>query len=168
MSGWVALFRAVNVGGTGKLEMARLRKAASAAGFAEVATYIASGNLVFASDLGEVDLRDRLTEAVEAEFGGCPHFLLRTAADMAAVAARNPFPHGEGSKVLVVFTDGEPSAEGARHQADEEIAPGEREVFVHFPSRMGNSKLILPASKSGTGRNMNTLAKLAAMASERR
>jgi len=43
---------------------------------------------------------------------------------------------------------------------------GDREIFVHYPSGMGRSKLKIPAAKTGTARNMNTVAKLAEMASK--
>ena len=51
-------------------------------------------------------------------------------------------------------------------QKDEEIRLGDREIFVHFPSGMGRSKLKIPAARTGTARNMNTASKLAAMAAE--
>jgi uncharacterized protein (DUF1697 family) len=48
---------------------------------------------------------------------------------------------------------------------DEEIRLGAREIYVYYGSGMGKSKLKIPAAKSGTARNMNTVAKLAEMAS---
>ena len=49
MTVFIALLRAVNVGGTGKLPMTKLRAMCEAAGFTDVRTYIASGNVVFGS-----------------------------------------------------------------------------------------------------------------------
>lgn len=49
MTEYVALLRAVNVGGTGKLPMAALTQMCEAVGFEKVRTYIASGNVVFQS-----------------------------------------------------------------------------------------------------------------------
>jgi uncharacterized protein (DUF1697 family) len=49
-------------------------------------------------------------------------------------------------------------------QADEEIRLGKREIFVHYASGMGRSKLRIPAAKTSTARNMNTVAKLAEIA----
>lgn len=43
---------------------------------------------------------------------------------------------------------------------------GTREIYVHYVAGMGRSKLKIPAAKSGTARNMNTVAKLAEMASK--
>jgi len=48
---YVALLRAVNVGGTGKLPMAALKAMCETIGCTNVRTYIASGNVVFDSRL---------------------------------------------------------------------------------------------------------------------
>ncbi|HEY0489493.1 MAG TPA: DUF1697 domain-containing protein, partial [Telluria sp.] len=53
MTTFIALLRAVNVGGTGKLPMTELKAMCEAAGFTNVRTYIASGNVVFDSALAE-------------------------------------------------------------------------------------------------------------------
>ena len=57
MTSYVALLRAVNVGGTGKLPMSELKSMGEAAGFADVRTCIASGNLLFTSRLGEAAVK---------------------------------------------------------------------------------------------------------------
>ncbi len=43
---------------------------------------------------------------------------------------------------------------------------GDKEIFVFYGSSMGRSKLKIPAAKTGTGRNMNTVAKLVEIASK--
>jgi uncharacterized protein (DUF1697 family) len=48
--------------------------------------------------------------------------------------------------------------------ADEQIALGRREIYVHYPRGQGTSRLIIPAAKAGTARNMNTVMKLAELA----
>ena len=53
MTHYIALLRAVNVGGTSKLPMSELKAMCETAGFADVRTYIASGNVLFTSKLGE-------------------------------------------------------------------------------------------------------------------
>jgi uncharacterized protein (DUF1697 family) len=72
--------------------------------------------------------------------------------------------------VIVLFLDGTTSAktlEGVTGQAsDEVIRLGGREIYVWYGSGVGRSKLKIPVAKDGTGRNMNTVAKLAAMAAE--
>jgi hypothetical protein len=51
MGAFVALLRAVNVGGTGKLPMSDLKDICEELGFAAIRTYIASGNVVFETDI---------------------------------------------------------------------------------------------------------------------
>ena len=57
MTPTIALLRAVNVGGTGKLTMADLRTLCAGIGFARARTYIASGNVVFDTDLTEAEAK---------------------------------------------------------------------------------------------------------------
>jgi uncharacterized protein (DUF1697 family) len=166
MTGWVALLRAVNVGGTTKLPMDRLKAFGEKAGFAHVRTYIASGNLVFAGGDGEDAIRERLDALIEAEYGRRLGVVVRSAEEMAKVAARNPFAEHPANRVLALFADGPLSLDGLRHQGDEQLALGEREIFVHYPSGQGRSRLVIPAAREGTARNMNTVAKLAEMAKE--
>ncbi len=53
-----------------------------------------------------------------------------------------------------------------RGQRDEQIQLGHREIYVHYGEGMSTSKLVIPAAKTGTARNMNTVATLAKMAAE--
>lgn len=166
---YVALLRAVNVGGTGKLPMAALKAMCEDAGFKAARTYIASGNALFRSDLAEAEVRAALDARLLAFAGKPVGVLVRTAAEMAAVVARNPFAAESGNRVGALFTDAKlpPGAlDGVTGQADEQLRLGLREVFVFHPSGMGQSRLRVPAGKEGTMRNMNTVAKLAEMAAD--
>ncbi len=91
MSRFVALLRAVNVGGTGKLPMAELTAICVRCGFDGVRTYIASGNVVFAAEGDEMTIRTALEAELRAYAGKAVGVLVRTAAEIAAVAAANPF-----------------------------------------------------------------------------
>ena len=46
---------------------------------------------------------------------------------------------------------------------DEEVQLGTREIYVHFPAGIGTSRLKIPTARSGTARNMNTIARLIAL-----
>lgn len=168
----IALLRAVNVGGTGKLPMAELRSIAKAAGFTDVRTYIQSGNLVFSSDQELLVVREALEQRLERYAGKPVGILLRTADEMQEVLDANPFPQAEPSKVGVLFLDAAPPSDTdatVKGQADEEVALGHREVYIHYPSGMGRSKLRMPAlatMSAGTTRNINTVAKLVKLAAE--
>jgi uncharacterized protein (DUF1697 family) len=164
MTAWVALLRGVNVGGNNKLPMERLTAIGEKAGFTNVRTYIASGNLVFASDKSEDAIRAKLDRLIEQEAGKKLGVVVRSAEEMADTARRNPFADQPGNRVVAIFADGELSLDGIRHQADEVPKLGKREIFVHYPTGQADTKLVIPAAKDGTARNMNTVAKLAEMA----
>lgn len=168
MHSYVALLRAVNVGGTGKLPMAELRAMCERAGFADARTYIASGNVVFRSALAERAVVVALESRLAAYAGKPVGVLVRTAAEMAAVLAANPFPDAPGNRVVAIFLDTPPPADALAHASgcrDEALALGRREIYVHYGSGMADSRLRIPAAKAGTARNINTVARLAAMAS---
>lgn len=169
MTRYVALLRAVNVGGTGKLAMADLKAICREAGFADVETYIASGNAVFASKAKPVSVKAALETRLRAFAGKPVGVMLRTAAEMAAVLKANPFPKTEPRYTYAIFLERPPSRDAlaqARGQKDEEMRLGKREIYVYYPSGMGRSRLRIPGDEAGTARNMNTIAKLAEMASK--
>jgi uncharacterized protein (DUF1697 family) len=164
----VALLRGVNVGGTGKLAMTDLKAMCEAAGFANVRTYIASGNALFESGLSEGAVKAALEARLHAHGGRPVSLAVRTAAEMADVAAHNPFAGAPGNRVVAIFLD-DPPPRGALEAAsgkgpDEALALGRREIYVRYGSGMASSKLRIPAARVGTARNMNTVTKLAALA----
>jgi uncharacterized protein (DUF1697 family) len=163
----IALLRAVNVGGTGKLPMAELKAMAKKIGFENPRTYIASGNLVFESDLDPAEARRKLEAELEAYAGKPVGVIMRTPQDMQAVLDANPYPDAPGNRCVVTFLDDAPPADlqdTLKHQAGEKVAPGKREIYIHYGDGMGQSKLVVLAAKTGTGRNLNTVAKLVEMA----
>ena len=88
---------------------------------------------------------------------------------MAEVSAKNPFPKAAPNRTMAIFLDEAPPKDTiatARGRKDEEIKLGKREIYVHYGEGMGQSKLAIPAAKTGTARNMNTVATLAKMAAE--
>jgi uncharacterized protein (DUF1697 family) len=167
MTNYVALLRAVNVGGTGKLPMAQLRAMCESLGFANVRTYIASGNVVFSSKLSETAVKKKLEHALETYAGKPVGVLIRTAAELAAVLDANPFKSAAPNRTVAIFLDAPPPADslsGVSGQQTEEIALGVREIYVHYGNGMAKSKLKIPAAKTGSARNMNTVATLATWA----
>lgn len=170
MTAYIALLRAVNVGGTGKLPMTELAAMCEAAGFDKVKTYIASGNVVFTSSKSETAVKAALETAMEKYAGKPVGVMVRTAAEMAAVRDGNPFAHAPGNRVVATFLDEAPPKDAltqATNVDGEEMALGKREIYIRYTDQgMGDSKLKIPAAKAGTARNMNTVAKLAEMAAK--
>ena len=97
MTAFVALLRAVNVGGTGKLPMSELKAMCEALGFEGVRTYIASGNVVFTSRKSEAAVKKALEARLEAYAGKPVGVMVRTAAEMQAVLAGQSVSEGRGA-----------------------------------------------------------------------
>lgn len=169
MTSYVALLRAVNLGPYNKLPMAELKAMADALGLLRARTYIASGNLLFDSSADEATVKAMLEARLAAYAGKPVPVMIRTAAEMAAIRNANPFPAAPGNRVVAILLDAAPPADAlahARHVDGEQMALGGREIFVRYTDTgMAASKLVIPAARLGTGRNMNTVAKLAALAS---
>ena len=167
MTAYVALLRAVNVGGTGKLPMTELTAMCAAAGFDKVKTYIASGNVVFTSAKSEDAVRAAIEKPLEKYAGKPVGVIVRTAAEMADALKRNPFDDKPGNRVVALFVDGDIPKDALDHAKgvkDEQMKLGKREIYIFYGDGMADSRLAIPAAKAGTARNMNTVAKLAEMA----
>jgi uncharacterized protein (DUF1697 family) len=166
---FVVLLRAVNVGGTGKLPMSDLERLCEQAAFQNVRTYIASGNVVAERDGSEADAKAALEAKLQSYAGKPIGVIVRTAAEMAKVAANNPFSERTANTTVAIFLDHAPAPDALKSvkgQANEGMQLGEREIYIHYPDGIGRSKLRIPAADKGTARNMNTVAKLAAMAAK--
>ena len=157
MTAYIALLKAVNIGGTGRLPMADLVKLCEEAGFKKVKTYIASGNAIFTSPKSAKQVESVLEQKVEEYFGK----------PVPALKA-SPFHEMPGNKAAICFLDAPPPEDlfaGARHQTNEEAVAGKREIYLYYPDGAGQSKFVLPAARKGTARNMNTINKLVELAS---
>lgn len=164
---YAALLRAVNVGGTGKLAMTDLARLCEKAGFCDVKTYIQSGNVVFTCGGREPAVKKALEQALAKHIGKPVAVMIRTAGELEATIAANPFPKAEPNRLLITFFDEalpKGAVDGIEGPDGERLAIRGRELFIHYPNGMGASKLKAPAAlKVGTGRNLNTVNKLAAM-----
>ena len=163
------MLRAVNVGGTGKLPMTELRTMCEAAGFTNVRTYIASGNVVFDSTLAKRAAQQALERSLEAYAGKPVGVLIRTGKEMAAVLDANPFRDEAPNRTVAIFLDAAPPADTLKHiagQVNEQVALGKHEIYVHYGDGMAKTRLRIPAAKTGTARNINTIAKLAEWAAQ--
>ena len=172
MQHWVALLRGINVGGNNLIPMADLRGLCAGLGWADVRTYIASGNLVFRAE-GEADgFATALGQAIAAQMGcDVPIIVLPGAAVRAALAAC-PFDPAAGKMVhgFVLWADPvvDHVALDRLRAATEQVVVLGRVAWLYAPDGIGRSKL---AEKFGqvvtgtqmTGRNLNTWHKLVEM-----
>ncbi|HTB98295.1 MAG TPA: DUF1697 domain-containing protein [Terracidiphilus sp.] len=180
MPTYVVLLRAVNVGGTGKLPMADLRKLLVELGFSKIETYIQSGNAVFDARGSAKSVAKAIAGALEKHMGSPVGVVVRTHDELGRIIAKNPFAAeaaADGARVHVAFLAG-PAGKDA-HAALEQIVvkyPNRRDrfhlavdtLYLHLPDGAGETKfsgktLDRAMGVIGTGRNWNTVLKLHAM-----
>lgn len=173
MTTYIALLRGVNVVGSNRVAMADLRAACSKAGFANVRTYVNSGNLVLVDGGKAAEVEARL-EAVLAGLGVAVPVLVRTAAQWARYAQGNPFPDAQPNFLHLCLAKAKPKA-GAADALRQRAAGGERiaavgdAIWVDYASGVGRSKvspaaLDRAAGSPVTARNWNTVRRLGELA----
>jgi uncharacterized protein (DUF1697 family) len=176
----IAMLRGVNVGSHNRMKMDALRDLCGSLALRDAQTYVQSGNIVFRTKQRNlIGLAQNIKSAMEKKFGFAPEVILRTAADMRDVIARNPFAGMKDihpGKLLVDFLAGEPSSETrqavlAIKTDPEKLHVDGREMYIYFPNGAGRSKLSWPALEKilktpGTARNWNSVTKLLKMAEE--
>lgn len=175
----IALLRAVNVSGTGKLPMAQLRAACTDAGLRRVRTYIASGNLLFESDLDAEGARAVVTGVLRERFGLVKNdVIVRSPAQIASVIAQNPWPEAAETRpnlYYAAFLAGPAGADAAARlgtwPGPERLQLGDGCVYLDYPNGAGTSKLTPDVLQrmlgtASTARNWNTVRTLLELASE--
>ena len=177
MTTHVALLRAVNVAGKNMVAMADLRGMLEELGLTDVKSLLQSGNLIFRSDrLAGSALESRLeAETAKRLKVSCDYFV-RTAEEWAKVVAQNPFPdeaQRDPGHLVVMFlkTSASPKAIKtleAAIQGPESVHARGKQLYVVYPAGIGRSKLTTALIEQklgtrGTGRNWNTVLKLAAL-----
>jgi uncharacterized protein (DUF1697 family) len=174
---FIALLRAVNVGGTGKLPMNELRAACEEAGLRRVSTYIASGNVVFESKKSPAAVKALLAGLLHERFDLTKnHAIIRTPGDLARVIADNPFADAaveRPNRLMVNFLAGRPHAAAAAalaaYHGPERLHLAGDHLYVDFAEGIAKSRLT-PAfldktlQVPATARNWNTISKLLDMA----
>ncbi|MEX0786370.1 MAG: DUF1697 domain-containing protein [Dehalococcoidia bacterium] len=178
MTTHIALLRGINVGGTKKVAMAELRDFFGALRFDDVQTLLQTGNVVFrADDRAGADLETMLELEARSRLGLDTAFFVRTAPEWESIVERNPFPDAAGRDpghlvVLALKDAPKPAAFDALRDAIRcpEVIQGDgKQLYVVYSEGIGRSKLTnkLMEGKLGTrvtGRNWNTVLKLAALA----
>src|SRR5579863_5764611 len=92
MATLVALLRGINLGSANRIAMPELRATLGDAGFANVRTYVQSGNIVLDTELDDAALAEILATLIADRFKLDVPVVVRSAAELAEVVAENPFP----------------------------------------------------------------------------
>lgn len=170
MKTWIALLRGINVGGKHIVPMKELTKLMESAGFADVKTYIQSGNVVFRSPAKP---KDEIGQLIDKKYGFKPSVFIMSTDDLKQAAANNPFETDQGKAVHFFFCENSPEsvdfelldslkAESEAYKLIDKI------FYLYAPDGIGRSKLVEKMGKAFpdidmTARNLNTINKLLEM-----
>ena len=175
----VALLRGINLGPHKRVAMPALRALVEGLGHTGVATYIASGNVVFTATGPPEALAGELERAVADELGVTCRVVVLTCAELARTVADNPYPDEPDPKRLhAVFLTGPAAAARARltevldrlgdKRGNDAASVVRQTLYLHTPDGFGRSELAKVLSRAGgaaegTARNWATVTKLLAM-----
>ena len=173
----IALLRGINVGGHKKIAMSDLRGFVTDLGFDDVRSLLQSGNLVFQGMPSGVDLERLLEVEAEVRLDLRTTFLVRTAKEWEAVIKRNPFreaAESDPAHLVVIFLKDVPRPHAVNLlqsaiKGPEVMRTGDRQLYIVYPagiarSRLTNKLIEDKLGTQGTGRNWNTVLKLAVLA----
>jgi uncharacterized protein (DUF1697 family) len=177
MTTYIALLRAVNVAGNAMVAMADLRQLLTDLGFEDARSLLQSGNLVFRGNRRAAAALERMLESeIEKHFDLGTAVFVRTAEEWEALVARNPFPaeakRDPGHLLMLALKDAPDAKNVEALQAaitgPEIVRAAGRQAYIVYPAGVGRSRLTtaLIEKKLGTratGRNWNTVLKLAAL-----
>lgn len=158
--------------------MGELRHLLTGLGFKDVKSLLQSGNLVFTSDVpAGAELEARLEVETHKRIGLQTAYFVRTPGDLDAIIASNPFPKeakGDPAHLVVMFLKDAPNAAAvsalrAVIKGPELVEAKGKHAYIVYPAGIGESRLTTALIEAklgtqGTGRNFNTVRKLAALA----
>jgi uncharacterized protein (DUF1697 family) len=170
---YVALLRAVNLGSHKKLAMPALRELLAGLGYADVETYLQSGNAVFTADGPSARVRAEVEERLVAELGLRTEVILRTADELRDVIDRNPMEVGDPARYTAWFLLEPPSPSwldglDLPSYAPEEMHASALEIYLNLPNGIGRAKLPVALGRRlkvpATMRNWRTVTNLMSLA----
>jgi uncharacterized protein (DUF1697 family) len=173
----VAMLRGINVGGRRKVPMADLRALLTDAGYADVRTYVQSGNIVLSASLKAAEVERSLSELISERFGFDVPVIVRSRAQLAAVVKADPLGDvaDNEKRYVVTFLSAKPSAEVVRKLEElardsETLAASGRELYTWHPDGQAGSKLATALTGkalgvNATARNWTTVRTLLELAS---
>jgi uncharacterized protein (DUF1697 family) len=164
----IALLRAINLGSHKKVAMTDLKALLTDLGFGDVRTLLQTGNLVFDSKPTGEKLERLLETEAKKNLGLDTDFMVRTAAQWKKIVAANPFPKEAKADPAHMVLMACKTAVGKDLKitgAKREIVRAKgKEIYIVYPDGIGRSRLKI--GTVGTGRNWNTVLKLAAMTTD--
>ena len=178
MKTFVAMLRAVNVGGANSLPTTEFVRVLEALGLGSVKTYIQTGNAVFNANSREgAGLSQKIKDRIRVSHGFAPEVILLRLEELEDAVAANPYPVANSSpkSLHLTFLASAPrnpdltALEKWRTKSEQYALKG-RIFYFYAPEGVGRSKLFSRIEKvlgvCGTARNWRTTCKLLGMARE--
>ena len=172
---WVALLRAVNLGARNKVPMAELRASLEAAGYGDVRTYIASGNVLLDGPRRRAAVAGELERLIAETFRVDTTAILRSPKELADIVAGHPFGADTSQSHLVFLAD-EPGRDAAERLAAVDPSPDRAvlagpQVYLRYAAgvqgaRLSAARLERLLGVAATHRNWRTVAALAELAAD--
>jgi uncharacterized protein (DUF1697 family) len=179
MQRWIILLRAVNVGGTAKVPMEELRNALAAAGYGNVRSYIASGNLFVDTEQDDALVKQSVDGILNTQFSiSGSRSILREGVDIHRIVKANPFRDVAQNRpefLHVHFLASQPQANAemnlTSYKGAERLRLDGQNLYINYVNGAGQSALTprfleTALGTAGTARNWNTVLKLAEMTGE--
>ncbi|MAB58669.1 MAG: hypothetical protein CL524_14150 [Aequorivita sp.] len=172
MQTYIALLRGINVGNK-QMKMADLKILFEELGFADVVTYIQSGNVVFASK-SKNGLTEKISKGIQKSFGFEVPVLVKTVSEIEGILAACPFSE-EKKKASYFILLNEPPVKNMVEKVSQETYPDEEFnitdncVYLFASKGYGvakcnNNFFEKKLGVAATTRNYRTLAKLIELA----
>ena len=173
MKTYIVLLRGVMPTGKNKVPMAQLREVLSGAGFADVRTYIQSGNVVLRSALAAEEVENRVHELIKKHIGPGLTVVAKTGGQLEAIHRGNPFTDVDISRVFYTMFAQRPPVQKvqeflSRDFSPEQVVVAEEAAYLYIPgnaarSVLSNNFLEKKLGVSATTRNDNTMRRLIEM-----
>lgn len=175
---YISILRGINVSGQKSIRMADLKALYESLGFKAVQTYIQSGNVLFETSKGDGQaLAAKIEKAIAKQYGFEVPVLLRSAAELNALIAANPYSERrdiDTNRLYLTFLAEVPAKEALERTKACNFPPDEfsiagKEVYLHVPHSYGNTKLSNTFFENklkvkATTRNWKTVLQLAELA----
>ncbi len=170
MKTYIVLLRGVMPVGKNKVPMAQLRQVLTDAGFENVRTYIASGNVILRSNLSPVEIQQRVHDLIKKDIGPDLVVVVKTGPQLQKILNGNPLKKDDMSRVFYTMFSKKPSAQKVREFTAQDYSPEEivfnnDVAYVYIPgnytkSKLDNNSIEKKVGVSSTTRNLNTMRKL--------
>ncbi|HEX2394324.1 MAG TPA: DUF1697 domain-containing protein [Bacteroidales bacterium] len=179
MAQYAVFLRGVNVGGNYKIRMSELKNVLEEKTFAEVHTYINSGNLVVKSDTDKESVRNHIQSLIKSRFDLDVDLIVKTVSELKQIINTDPFDDKketqDSRKIMMLLSDAIDPDKLAKLKKELPLVENyylfNDVIYIYYHNGSGRSKFSINLIErkfkvSATARNWNTLRKMSGMMEE--